>query len=623
MEAVARQYESAAGAAGVVEEETDGVPLSKLREWFQSYQDLKQAEMDEQRLSRRYYHGSQWTAEEREKLRERGQPDIHVNRTQRKIDGIVGLVERLRQDPKAYPRTPAHSEGAELATAALRFVFDHNNWASMSSLIAHDLAVSGLGGVEFAFEPVDDQSQDPTMERVAPETFFYDPRSVKYDFSDARFMGVAKWMDLDEAIELAPESEQILRSAMDAHGNEGDALGLRDWEKIWYDTRRDRVKIVEMWYRWRGQWHFCVHAGHAKLAYGPSPLKNEKGETLCRYRMSSGLVDHDGDRYGFVRNLKPLQDEINHRRSSLLHWLHSYRVIATEGVVKDVEKTKRELVKKNAWVELTTQSPVDRFEIMDKQVELRGHAELMTMSMEEIETFGGANPSLAGGQGQENRSGRAIALLQQAGIAELGGWFVAFKAWKLACYRMAWNMVREGWKGPRYIRITDNENDLQLVQVNQPLQTEMGHPAIDPMTGRPQVANPIGQLDVDIILDEGPDTVTLREDVLEDISNMMAKGIPIPPQVYFELWNGPSDVKQRILAMLQPQQDDPRAAQMQAAQQELAMRDAQATVRGKEASAARDEASAFKTGIEGRVAALGPALEREQMARQNQQQYAQ
>jgi hypothetical protein len=86
--------------------------------------------------ARHYYHGDQWTKKEIAALRARKQPVVTSNRIVRKIDAVVGLVERLRQDPKAYPRTPKHDEGAELATATLRFVLDNNDWKSKSSRIA-------------------------------------------------------------------------------------------------------------------------------------------------------------------------------------------------------------------------------------------------------------------------------------------------------------------------------------------------------------------------------------------------------------------------------------------------------------------------------------------------------
>jgi hypothetical protein len=75
---------------------------------------------------------------------------------------------------------------------------------------------------------------------------------------------------------------------------------------------------------------------------GKSHLIDEKKKTFCKYIMFSAAVDHDGDRYGFVRNLKSAQDEINQRRSKGLHELNSRRLIAEEGAFNDVEKARRE-----------------------------------------------------------------------------------------------------------------------------------------------------------------------------------------------------------------------------------------------------------------------------------------
>ena len=66
---------------------------------------------------------------------DRKQPVVTYNKIGRKIDGIVGLVERLKQDPKAYPRTPQHQQGADLATAVLRYLMDRNKWNEVAPLI--------------------------------------------------------------------------------------------------------------------------------------------------------------------------------------------------------------------------------------------------------------------------------------------------------------------------------------------------------------------------------------------------------------------------------------------------------------------------------------------------------
>src|SRR5215217_670075 len=115
---------------------------------YLGYLDNKQDEINEQQLARRYYHGSQWTAEQIKSLNKRRQPVVTYNRVGRKINAVVGLLERQRQDPRGYPRTPKQEDGAEIATAVLRYVCDAQLWAAKSSKGGTTAAVDGIGFIE-------------------------------------------------------------------------------------------------------------------------------------------------------------------------------------------------------------------------------------------------------------------------------------------------------------------------------------------------------------------------------------------------------------------------------------------------------------------------------------------
>ncbi len=67
-------------------------PVSRLRQQYTDYLAAKVLEYEEQKQSRHYYHGAQWTPEEIETLRRRRQPIVTFNRTGRKIDQIIGLL---------------------------------------------------------------------------------------------------------------------------------------------------------------------------------------------------------------------------------------------------------------------------------------------------------------------------------------------------------------------------------------------------------------------------------------------------------------------------------------------------------------------------------------------------
>ena len=51
----------------------------------------------------------------------------------------------------------------------------------------------------------------------------------------------------------------------------------------------------------KGQWCWALNIGNAKLMEGVSPYIDERGKTFAKYIMFSAGVDHDADRYGFIR----------------------------------------------------------------------------------------------------------------------------------------------------------------------------------------------------------------------------------------------------------------------------------------------------------------------------------
>lgn len=494
-------------------------PLTKCKRAYLDYLSSKRLEIDEQQEARRYRHGAHWTSAQVEALNKRKQPVVTYNRIGRKIDGIVGLVEKLRQDPKAYPRTPKHEEGADLATAVLRYALESQDWVAKSSLCAESAAVDGIGGVELELIDGDQGDRDVGFEVVDTDGFFYDPRSFRMDFSDATYMGMGKWLDPEVAKELIPGKEKEID---DSIGDNSDLTSNSDRDDKWFfsDGDRKRIRLVDIWYRHKGKWCWALFTGSSILMEGESYFVDEKKKTICKFIMFSAAVDHDGDRYGFVRNLKSANDEINQRRSKGLHELNTRRVIAKTGHFTDVELARREAARPDGFLLWNMQGQADEgpnFDDAKKQSDIVGQLKFLEDAKAEIENFG-PNPALIG-TGVNAKSGRAISLMQQAGIAELGPYIVSNKGWKLRFYRGVYNAIQTNWTAERWIRVTDNEGVAQFVQING-MQT-------DPQTGMPTMVNAIGQLDVDILLDEGPDTVTMMQDFYETLRDVMPSIAPM------------------------------------------------------------------------------------------------
>lgn len=538
-------------------------PLWKLKRAYTSYLQDKRAEIDEQKDSRRYYHGTQWTSAQIAEFRRRSQPVMTFNRIARKINGVVGVIERLRQDPKAYPRTPQHEQGAELATAVLRYVLDQQDWRAKSPIAAMDGAVDGLAGVELTLEKGDKGDPEVGLETVAPDSFFYDPRSFRADFSDATFMGYGKWVTEETLLSLVPRGTEIITGGSD------DLSSDSDRDNRWFspsDETSTRVRLVDIWYQHGGKWCWALFTGAQIIMEGESPFLDERGKPACKFIMYSAAIDHDGDRYGFVRQMRSAQDSLNAKQSKMQHILASRRLMMRKGAVQDVEKARREWARPDGVVEVETLGgPLNQdIQADDQTADFAGWAKMLELALAEMENFG-PNPALIG-QGGENQSGRAIQLLQQAGISELGPYMLAYRGWKVRVYRAIWNAVQRHWEAERYVRVTDDEGLAQFIKLNGL--------SIDPQTGQPTIVNALGSLDVDIILDEGPDTVTQMQDSYD---TLVAMGPNVPPPVLIEMSPLPASTKKKLLGMLQQameqqaQQPNPEVMKLQAEMQSKQM----------------------------------------------------
>lgn len=566
--------------------EGDYLSVDRLKQQWNDWASIKDAEGREMLEARHYYHGDQWSKTEISALRARKQPVVTSNRIVRKIDAVVGLVERLRQDPKAYARTPKHDEGAELATATLRFVLDNNDWNSKSSRIARAGGIDGIAGIEYDLVPGDEGDPSLELHIAYGDGFFYDPRSVDEGFTDARYLGIAKWVDIEQAKEMAPDKADQIEALMDG-GDDQVSANETERTKNWVSSTEKKVRLADHWYIKGGKWRWCLYIGDLMLMQGISPFLDEKGKSFPRYRMFSASVDHDGDRYGFVRNLKSPQDEVNHRRSKALHLLNSRRVVSEKGAVDDIEIARREWAKPDGWVET---NPGMKMEADTSALnDFKGQLEMLQEAKNEIENFG-PNPALIG-QGLEDSSGRAIQLLQQAGIAELGPYLSAYKNWKIRVYRDIWNIIQRYWTSERWIRVTDDANVAQFFQINKNSEDEYG---------RPEIVNAIGSLDVDIIIDEGPDAVNMQGDSMMVLQSLGPAFAQANPEIVLELAPLQNSLKKQLLDKIQaaknaPPPPDPKVLALQAkaqidgqkAQQDAQLKERDAAI--KEQQAQRDD----------------------------------
>lgn len=509
---------------GGVTQEAKAPDIAALRRMLEEAISLTSDARRESRTDQDYKDGKQWTPGEKNTLKKRKQPDLVFNRVRPAVHGTLGVIKQGSTDPRAYPRNPQDEDSADVASKTLRFIADKNDFDSRKIDCAEDYLVLGTCAVLIG---ADDDNQI-TIEQIRWEEFFYDPRSRAQDFRDARFMGVAKWMYADDVAAMYPKA----KADLDAGLNSGAPLGAVDdtfedrpsdggQTVAWVDKSKRRVMLVELYHQ-DGGWKRCVFHAGGVLDYGDSPYQDAKKRPCNPIEAQSCFVDRENNRYGVVRDMRGPQDEINKRRSKLLHLINSRQLQAPSadmasiaiGTDKDVART--EASKPDGVIP-------PGYTVVPTADLAAGQAQLLAEAKAEIERMA-PNPALIG-RDEGAQSGRARLVRQQAGMTEQAVIFGGIEDWELRVYRQMWNRARQFWTGPMFIRVTDDEGSPEFVGVNQPIhgpaQVVMGpdgQPTLQPTVLGYE--NSLAELDVDIVIDTVPDTANIQQEQFQILAEL-------------------------------------------------------------------------------------------------------
>ncbi len=568
--------------------------LAKLKRYFTESEQLTQDARSNSLRAIDYYDSDQFTREELVRLHERGQPAIVINRIKPAINGIIGVTERGRSDPRAWPRNPGDTDSADAATDVLRYIADFNRFRRIKQDCFKDLLVPGTMA---ALVGVDPDSQ-VTITQVRWEEFFFDARARRPDFKDARYLGIAKWMYADDVAALYPHKDEAIQRAVDNAPGGGIVPDQSFQDRplngpgtggAWIDPKQRRLLVVEIYYRDDG-WKRAVYTGMDVLEFGPSPYHDHKGRPDCPIEAMSAYVRRDNGRYGAVWDMIGPQDEINKRRSKSVHLLSTTRIEIKDPSAIDVDAdvARKEAARPDGVIPYG-------WGLAPNVAEFQGNMEMMAEAKAEIERMG-PNPAVLGRSDQDS-SGRALLARQQSGLIELANLYGALEDWELRIYRQCWARARQFWTAPQFIRVTDDEDAPKFVGLNQPIPG--GPPTIgaDPATGMPTLMpgvlgyrNRVAEMDVDIEVETQQDTGNIASEQFSDILNLVKLSPVYQQQAPLSMLIQLSAIPHKRQILDQIKQAAAEQQQKTAEQQAIAAQHAQAQIAKTQSEAQRNAA---------------------------------
>lgn len=342
---------------------------------------------------------------------------------------------------------------------------------------------------------------------------------------------------------------------------------------------------------------------------GASPFRHDSFllVPLWGYRRYS-----DGLTYGVMRGMRDLQEDSNKRASKAQWLLANNRIVMDSGAVEDIDELRDEAARPDGVVVKRVGSEL-RFE--KAVAEVQGNLEMMDRNINAMRNIGGVtNENL--GRDTNARSGIAIERKQDQGALSVSELFDNLLLARKMAGRLRLSHIEQFWTQHKAVRITGESQPIEWLEVNK----------VDPDSGK--VMNDLTAREADVVVTEQDyresfvraamaemfallgQIATFAPQVVLAVLDLAVEGAEIPNKAEWvgriRKLNGQRDPsKPPTPEEQQEQQDD---AEKAALQEELALRQMQASLAEVEARVAKLDTETIAKRIDALFAATQAAL---------------
>lgn len=537
------------------------IPVAPLKKMVDGFRDGTQNGRAYADKSRAYFEGDQLDGPKLTALKRARQPRVIRNEITPAVNGLLGIIQQGKVDPKAWPRNPSNEDQSDVASKTLRYVSDATRLHQIKVDAAENHLVEGVCGVMVEA----DEKGDATIARVPYDEAIYDPHSQDADFSDARYLGLGKWLYESTLTSMYPDFADEFGAAFS--GGWGASMGLDRPDKpenaigsYWTDAKTRRLFVVEL-YHLEDVWMRSVFVEGMVLEQAPSPYLDDDGQPMCAAVFGSCYIDKDNQRYGIVKSMLSPQDELNAYASRALHLANSRQIQVSDAVVMggfvpevDSKTASDEAAKANGVIP-------PGYNIVPTNDLLQSILVMMQDAKQAI-IRQAPTPAVLADASAGNQSGRSRLVLQQAGMTEIARALGRLENWENEIYRHVWLVLKQFKTEPWFVRITGDDGKPGFEALNKP--------EMDNTTGQMKITNRLATMDVDIEVETIPDTANLQAEQFEALAPLLpqvaeAFGVKKALEVGLALSSVPD--KAKIKEMLEAPEDESPEQQAMAQQQ--------------------------------------------------------
>jgi hypothetical protein len=583
------------------------VEIRKVRESTQSCWRATKTWREAGEESYKFVENDQWAEEDRNYLQSQRRPVMTFNEVLPQVRLLTGIERQNREELRVFPREGGDTSDAEIMTGLVKYVLDENLAPWQLTRKSNDVYICGRGFVKTDISYDENVTGDVTLKRRNPFGIFWDPLSDDWDGSDMRWIQDAPWLTEEEAKELWPEFEDLIKVGDWLSGETsgivtGIQSGDKNWnDKLFLDQETRRVRVLEHWYKQRQKVNVAVNpsTGDVKNADDPEFLMTlgidpanpdpamaamaaqsrgfqviQRNMTMVRVKTvmhwmllqdkaspfnhnSLPIIPYVGlqfmnEPYGLVEYLKDPQRLKNKSLSNLLNHLNrsaNSGWLNAKGRGADLETLKAFGSAAGVVIEYDEVEP-QRIEPARLDT---GHFSLFQSSDEIIAKISLLNAEIQGTTTQQTTSGKAIEARQKGGMIGNEDFFDNMLLGdKLLGYQLISN-IQQVFTGERVMRVMGRQQARSPQEQAAKMFAEL-QKAPDRLA---QTIDRVLKAEYDYVIDRSPANITIRQEQFKMLMEA-AQQFPdsIPPDVLVEASDLSVNFKTRIkehIAMMQQQ----------------------------------------------------------------------
>ena len=208
---------------------------------------------------REFRLGRQWTREQEEVLKSRGQAPVVVNRIHPAVEAAKSMITANRPSFRVAPREDSDNRVAQVMSALLSYMYDISDGRTVVRTMVDDYYVAGMGLIQVYQDPLADMGKgEVKIKDIDPMDVYIDPNSRDRLFDDAENIIVSRLFTKAQAERLYPMYKDAIKNAnSDVDFNEPETgRATNDYaaqfpEDVGQVTEQDYIRGYERYFKIR------------------------------------------------------------------------------------------------------------------------------------------------------------------------------------------------------------------------------------------------------------------------------------------------------------------------------------------------------------------------------------